>query len=210
MTIWTITAASSLIGSGGSLFVLSQGLQGSGLFGWHPILMWTGAALLVPSAVFAVQARKSSSDPKVRSNLILAHAVLQSSAIACLGAGFAAIYSLKEGGAKPHFTSKHSWIGLAALASILGATGYAAFRTSTNKFSWVWRDDMHRLGGLIGMGVATAAVCTGIVHERWVPESMPVTTRMIMAGTAVIAAAVGAASFIDNGSADKKADKKKE
>jgi hypothetical protein len=202
--MWTVTAAASLIGSGGSLFVLTQGVTGGGTFGWHPILMWTGAALLVPSAVFAVQARRSAPDAKTKSNCILAHAVLQTSAIACLSAGIAAIYSVKEANNRPHFTSKHSWIGLAALGSILGATGYASFRTITNKFSWMWRDDLHRLGGLIGVGLATAAVCTGIVHERWVPDTMNLNTRMIMAGTAVFAAGVAVAGFVDAGEKKKK------
>ncbi|KAA0151868.1 hypothetical protein FNF29_04274 [Cafeteria roenbergensis] len=198
--IWGISALASIGGAVASLVVLTQAMTaqpGVHLFTWHPILMMAAFTLLGPSAAIFVQARKATTNSSTRFGLILAHASLQWTAAACAAGGFYAVYEHKDAKGYGHFTSLHSRVGLAAMGMYAGAMMYAAFRTTTNKnFSMLWSDVMHRIGGVFAVSVGAAAVCTGILHERWTPPNMATQTQQLIAGAAVLGALTVAVGFV--------------
>lgn len=198
--VWGISALASIGGAVAALVVLTQAMTsqpGVHLFTWHPILMVAAFTLLGPSAAIFVQARKAMTNNATRFGLIMAHASLQWTAAACAAGGFYAVFEHKDSKGYGHFTSLHSWVGLAAMGMYAGAMMYAAFRTVTNKnFSLLWSDVMHRIGGVFAVSLGAAAVCTGILHERWVPPSMTPQTQQLIAGAAVLAALTVAIGFL--------------
>lgn len=181
------------------MFVLTQSLSGIPkiqLFAWHPTMMFTAMALLGPAAALAVQTRKLSASSSTRLGLVLAHGAIQFTAVACAAAGFWAIYTNKENFGKEHFSSRHSKLGLLAMAGYVSAVGYAVTKTLTTKGTMpTWRDNMHRIGGVIGVGLGAAAICTGILHEKWMPPNMELSTQVLIAASAVFSAAVVATGY---------------
>lgn len=197
--IWGVSALASIGGAVAALVVLTQAMTsqpGVQLFTWHPILMVAAFTLLGPSAAMFVQARKATANSATRFGLIMAHVSLQWTAAACAAGGFYAVFEHKDAKGYGHFSSWHSWLGLAAMGMYAGAMMYGAFRTVTNKnFSLVWSDVMHRIGGVFAVSLGAAAVCTGILHERWVPPNMTPQTQQLIAGAAVLGALTVAVGF---------------
>jgi len=199
LRIWAVTAAATLAGAAVALFTLVSALtksQGITLFAYHPALMYLSMALVGPAAVCAVQARKATKAPGLRAGLILGHASMQLTAAACAAAGFYSIYINKERYGRPHFTSRHSWLGLAALGAYSGAILYASVRTTTNKHcSMVWKDVMHRTAGVLAVGLGAAAVTTGILHDHWTPPGMTHGTQVAIAATSGMGALTAALGY---------------
>jgi hypothetical protein len=198
-SVWSITAAASMVGAGASLIMLTSSLTGIPqiqLFAWHPTMMFTAMALLGPAAALAVQARKLSSSSSTRFGLVLAHGSIQFTAAACAAAGLWAIYTNKNNFGKPHFTSRHSRLGLLALAAYAGGLGYAVTKTLTTKGTMpTWKDKLHRIGGVVAVAAGAAAVCTGIVHEKWMPPNMDFATQALIAASALFSAAIVATGY---------------
>ncbi|KAH6923164.1 hypothetical protein HPB50_024124 [Hyalomma asiaticum] len=101
------------------------------------------------------------------------HWVLQAASTACALLGIWAAFTHKAGLGKPHFTTWHSWTGIAALLLTLleVAVGVAAmtFHASTvgteKQCPWLKYTVLrrvHRALGLLAHGFATAAIVLGL------------------------------------------------
>lgn len=80
-----------------------------------------------------------------------------------------AIYRSKELNGKPHLTSYHSWIGVAAFVWLLMNTfGGAAssIDVKRKRLFYGWADKTHRLSGYGAITAGIIAVVTGI-YSHW-------------------------------------------
>ncbi|XP_037529543.1 transmembrane reductase CYB561D2 [Rhipicephalus sanguineus] len=130
------------------------------LFPWHPTLAVLAYGLITHPAVLLVRLGRTR-----------LHWVMQAASIACALLGCWAAFVHKAGLNKPHFTTWHSWTGLAALLLSLveGTVGVAALtlRTSNVGKQYPWLKysvlrRVHRAIGLSAHGFATAAMVLGL------------------------------------------------
>lgn len=190
--MWGVTAVASLVGSGAAFALVASKSFGKGLFGWHPALLMAGMGLLAPAAALAAQARHASSDASRRYTLLATHGALQTLAVAASVGGFLAIYWDKDERNKAHFTTTHSWAGLAALGSFAGVWAYGAFRSAT-KGGPTWRDPLHQMGGVAAIALGGTAIALGMA-SNFALKNFDESSRygvMLASALTVVAIAVG-------------------
>ncbi|KAL7524938.1 hypothetical protein ACHAWF_001139 [Thalassiosira exigua] len=89
--------------------------EGAGwrFFSWHPMLMMIGMVGMMGAAALTKK-RGGYTNTKL-------HGIMAWVGIMVAGAGLYVIYQNKENMGKEHFTSLHSWAGLAAFGGVIGA-----------------------------------------------------------------------------------------
>jgi hypothetical protein len=107
--------------------------------------------------------------------------------------GFGAIYGRKEERKKPHLTTWHAWIGIAALGwmglNVLGGL-FNTVQIAKMRLNWVWSDKLHGLSGRLAASVGLVAVATGL-WSNWATRHMGVFWQTVLTlVTSVILATV--------------------
>ena len=155
--------------------VASLGIAGSTFdgsrFGYHPTFMATGYVLLMAEGAYAAVKFRTADGPD-RVSLIWRHAAIQGAGVLCACIGFYAIYTNKTLHGKPHFTSYHSYAGLAAfvLALVAPLGGLVSFKrlgmlTKLPQSYWAPVKLAHRKAGSATVFVALLAVLLTLTHK---------------------------------------------
>ncbi|CAI5490057.1 unnamed protein product [Closterium sp. Naga37s-1] len=140
-----VTTAAHMALAIASMAVVLVFCDGS-LFGYHPAALALGFVFLMGEGVIAAAVGKGRQRPL----WINIHALLQGLAGAAIAAGTTAIYLNKTRLGKPHFTTLHSRLGLAALVLSAGiAVGGAVVR--------------YLPAAGVGVGVVEATACAQAV-----------------------------------------------
>jgi len=141
-------------------------------FSWHPLMMmvgfvWLGGAAILQKKLGGLENTKL-------------HGYLMGAAILASSFAWYVIYSNKEANQKPHLTSWHSWIGMAALLGypLLGLVGMVALHPEmgvlrTNKTV----RKVHKWLGRVTTASAWIACVVGFINMQ-----KDLTTQVLFAG----------------------------
>ncbi|DBA01949.1 TPA: hypothetical protein N0F65_006682 [Lagenidium giganteum] len=147
--------------------IVAQALKAPSLFAVHPAANAVGFLFFMPGAIYAMAARKGSSDHQTRILLTKVHMVFQLLTLVCMSVAGACAYMTKETYKKPHFTSTHSWVAGATSTlftlNLLGGLG----TTFAGKTNYQWKNPGHRIGGLLTTVLGAAAAVYGIYSGSW-------------------------------------------
>uniref|UniRef100_A0A7S1KBC0 Cytochrome b561 domain-containing protein n=1 Tax=Vitrella brassicaformis TaxID=1169539 RepID=A0A7S1KBC0_9ALVE len=85
------------------------------IFSGHVIGMASAVGLLLPLSLLSFTALRGATRD-------FSHAMLNAATVVAISIGFACIYYNKQINKKPHFTTYHSWVGLAAFLAMAAAS----------------------------------------------------------------------------------------
>ncbi|CAI5463434.1 unnamed protein product [Closterium sp. Yama58-4] len=174
------------------------------LFGYHPAALALGFVFLMGEGVIAAAVGKGRQRPL----WINIHALLQGLAGAAIAAGTTAIYLNKNRLGKPHFTTLHSQLGLAALVLSAGiAAGGAVVKYLPAGGVVETMRRAHKQFGAVAFFLGVAVCVNGL---RLTNPASPVykgPLSMAVGGLLVLAAAAVLLQLLLAPSADPKAGK---
>ncbi|CAM9722110.1 unnamed protein product [Choristocarpus tenellus] len=156
-------------GSAVAAFVSWMAYETGDHFAWHPFLMSVGPLAVSAASIYAIRTRKAISKPKGRIWRVKIHSFLFNLATLMMAGGFYAIYTFKSSKGKEHYTSWHSWLGLAALVLMLASWVTAMLNTvdvQGRRLRWLWFSRNHRWLGIAAYVVSLGAVITGF-RSNW-------------------------------------------
>lgn len=153
-------------------FVIYTAWPGSSLFSWHPTLMTLGFGFFMLQAVL-VFSPNSSLLKNVRDRRVKVtwHWVLNFIGLICVVFGFISIFYNKVLNGKPHFTTWHGCIGLAAIIyGILQAVGGIFAKYTPKGMKPVDMKIYHATSATLMISLASAAMALGMCSTWYTKE----------------------------------------
>ena len=163
------------------------------LFLVHVLCMGLAGVVLLPTTTACI-AMRGRAPAALRKVLAVSHGVTNIALVAVSAVGFWAIFQNKNLHGKAHFTSWHSWAGLATLALWLMNLALGLQRLVALG-SWQWRHVLHRLVGTLAGTISLGAVVTGIwsqwgqaalgAHLQWILTALIGLVASLAQGTSL-------------------------
>uniref|UniRef100_UPI00358E73B4 transmembrane reductase CYB561D2 isoform X2 n=1 Tax=Myxine glutinosa TaxID=7769 RepID=UPI00358E73B4 len=169
------------------------GSRSGGLFIWHPLLMSLAFSFFMTEAVLVFSPDASSLPGSPRPRRTCFHWLLQTFVVACSLGGLVVIILHKEHQERPHFTTYHSWFGLAVVICTLLQAFCGPLvlypKLLSQHFSLARLKVYHATFGLACYVLASTTLALGL-NSNWARAQFPAFVRYCFITCPIICALV--------------------